>query len=408
VPETIGREYRVKLAAPRAGKTSSALYSPHFRQRAAATVIALASLVWVSGLAALGYAQSALPWCITLAVTACGAILNSRKSTNPFAPQAVISAERQPLSFMESYAATYLVVSLVLSSWIVYHLLYKPPPLKVVRQVVDIQLSSLADVIDRKDPLPGMTEKDELRKRTASVLTSHGSLTALPSSVPTVPHPTPARVDGADSRTARTSPDKTQSKTPQLTDAKMIVVQPLKQSPSEIAATNQIAANNPMQVKRMLPAAPQPKPREARDGQPFLEEVQPPEMVEMIDNDGTNALDVWQAGGHSSGGSGSRSDLVAYLRDVNRRIKSAWSPPRGAPWKTEILFRIRKPGQLASARVTRSSGNAEADEAAMKAVVASAPFRELPADYPHAYLDLRYSFNYSVDQLTDVTDAQPH
>lgn len=407
VPNLIASESRNEISGKySAGKIADVLAPHSVRRRVAAGTIALASMVWIAGLAALGYAQPALPWCITLAATAAGAILSSRGRINPYAPAIVLRADRQPVSFMEAFALTYMVASVALSAWIIYHLLYKPPPLPVKRQVVDIELTSLADYQNRHDPLPGSVEKNALRKRTASIITSHGSLAALPAPQNLAPHTEPNKTDGSDERKLQAPPDKSVLKSPQVSEAKMIVMQPLKSIDSPVFVTNQPVAHNPVN-KRVIMLDSSARKQKQSDDRPFMEEVGPPEMVEMMDNDGENSLDVWQAGGHSAGGTGSKSDIVAYLKDVNRRIKSAWSPPRGEPWKTEILFRIAKSGRLMSARVIRSSGSAEADEAAMKALVASAPFKTLPADYPHSYLDLHYSFNYNVDQLTEINDALP-
>lgn len=357
-----------------------------FRRRAAACIIALASIVWISGLTALGYAQQALPWCLTLAATAFGALASTGKRRTGSAPRPVLAADWQPVSFMEAYALTYMIASIVLSAWIVYHLLYKPPPLQVKRQVVDIELTALADFADRGDPLPGSEEKPTLRKRKASTLTSQGDLAALPTPASTAWRAPTAETGDVHVKAQAANEKRDQEVEKQAT----FIFQP-----------------STLPVERQSAAPPSSrKPSQTADDS-FWQEVRPPELVELTDNEGDDSLNVWQPGGHSQGGTGSKSQLSAYLKELNKRIKIAWFPPAGDTWKTEILFRIRKSGQLASARLFRSSGNLEADEAAMSAIVSSAPFKELPADYPHPYLDLHYSFNYNVDQLTEVTGALP-
>jgi hypothetical protein len=53
----------------------------------------------------------------------------------------------------------------------------------------------------------------------------------------------------------------------------------------------------------------------------------------------------------------------------------------------------------------RSSGEADTDESAMHAITASAPFKALPPEFTADYLDLLYTFNYKVDQLSEVNAA---
>lgn len=376
------------------------------RRRAAAVATAFSSLIWIAGLATLGHAQEALPWCITLAATAGGALLSTRKPSALIVPQFAVTAYRQPLTFLESFALTYMIASLALSAWMVFHFIYKPPALTVKRQVVDIELTSLADFQNRHELLPGTVEKsEEVRKRHAALMTSHGTLTPVAGVQSQTPQPTPNANDGKDTPARKVEPNRSATKQPQVNDAKMVIMQPLVSSNSPLYATNQPMPPKPEQfIGRPSPVFPSPRSRHEPDDKPFMEEVMPPELVEMTDNDGNKSLEIWQAGGRSSGGSGSKSDLASYLKDLNKRIKSAWSPPRGEQRKTEVLFRISKVGQLLAVQITRSSGSIETDEAALRAIAASAPFQALPADYPHGYLDLHYSFNYNIDELTEVSD----
>jgi TonB family protein len=139
-----------------------------------------------------------------------------------------------------------------------------------------------------------------------------------------------------------------------------------------------------------------------------MEEVSPPELVELVDNEGDDGKDVWQPGGRSSGGRGARSELTAYLKELNRRVKRTWEPPRGISRTAEVLFRVRRQGTLALLRLVRSSGDPEADEAALRAVAAALPFRALPPDYSGSYLDVKYTFNYLTDELTEIPAGRTH
>ena len=123
--------------------------------------------------------------------------------------------------------------------------------------------------------------------------------------------------------------------------------------------------------------------------------------------DETHANELWQAGGHSKGGTGSPSTLATYLKDLHRRIKRAWVPPVGETRTAQILFRIKRGGNLTSIKLERSSGNTDSDEAAMAAIASCSPFKSLPDDYPGEYLDLEYTFNYTVDRLSEMPGRQP-
>lgn len=112
-------------------------------------------------------------------------------------------------------------------------------------------------------------------------------------------------------------------------------------------------------------------------------------------------------GGYSGnpGGGGGRPGIDAirepdfgpYMRELQRRIKYNWHPPKGnESRKVVLLFKIAKNGQLLSCRVYRSSGLPSADQAALNAVKLTAPFRPLPADYKGTNIDIQFTFDYNV------------
>ena len=90
-------------------------------------------------------------------------------------------------------------------------------------------------------------------------------------------------------------------------------------------------------------------------------------------------------------------DFGPYMRELQRRIKLNWDPPKGNESKTVVLlFKIAKDGRLLSCRVHRSSGLPSADQAALKAVELTAPFRPLPADFKGQNIDIQFTFDYRV------------
>lgn len=90
-------------------------------------------------------------------------------------------------------------------------------------------------------------------------------------------------------------------------------------------------------------------------------------------------------------------DFGPYMRELQRRIKLNWDPPKGNESKTVVLlFKIAKDGRLLSCRVHRGSGLPSADQAALKAVELTAPFRPLPADFKGQSIDIQFTFDYRV------------
>ena len=90
-------------------------------------------------------------------------------------------------------------------------------------------------------------------------------------------------------------------------------------------------------------------------------------------------------------------DFGPYMRDLQRRIKMNWDPPKGNESKRVVLlFKIAKDGRLLSCSVYKSSGLPAADRAALNAVHATAPFRPLPANFKGSSVDIQFTFDYNV------------
>lgn len=90
-------------------------------------------------------------------------------------------------------------------------------------------------------------------------------------------------------------------------------------------------------------------------------------------------------------------DFGPYMRDLQRRIKMNWDPPKGNESKRVVLlFKIAKDGRLLSCSVFKSSGLPNADKAALNAVQLTAPFRPLPAEYKGSSIDIQFTFDYNV------------
>ncbi len=105
--------------------------------------------------------------------------------------------------------------------------------------------------------------------------------------------------------------------------------------------------------------------------------------------------------GNPTGGPGidalKEPDFGPYMRELQRRIKRNWEPPRGNRSKRVVLlFRISKDGRLLDVKVHKSSGAQAADRAAIEAVELTAPFRPLPPEYRGKDIDIQFTFDYNV------------
>jgi TonB family protein len=88
-------------------------------------------------------------------------------------------------------------------------------------------------------------------------------------------------------------------------------------------------------------------------------------------------------------------DYGPYMADLIRRVKRAWTPPKGEEDKVvAVRFKIGRGGQLSELKIEQSSGSPAADQAATKAVEQAAPFRQLPAG-SKAPVEARIKFDYA-------------
>lgn len=111
------------------------------------------------------------------------------------------------------------------------------------------------------------------------------------------------------------------------------------------------------------------------------------------------------SGGGNPGGGGGRPGIDAvrepdfgpYMRELQRRIKMNWDPPKGNESKRVVLlFKIARDGRLLSCSVFKSSGLQNADKAAINAVHLAAPFRPLPPEFKGQSIDIQFTFDYNV------------
>lgn len=88
-------------------------------------------------------------------------------------------------------------------------------------------------------------------------------------------------------------------------------------------------------------------------------------------------------------------DYNGYMMTAQRWIRSVWLPPRGKEsTRVVVLFTVSRNGRISNPRVTKSSGDAETDSAALKTVSLVSPLRPLPAGSDDT-VDIQFFFDYN-------------
>lgn len=81
-----------------------------------------------------------------------------------------------------------------------------------------------------------------------------------------------------------------------------------------------------------------------------------------------------------------------YLEQLVRKIERNWRPSSNT-LKATVYFRIASDGRLSDIRIAEESGNFLFDQAARRAVEASAPMPPLPDEYEGDYLGVYFDFD---------------
>lgn len=396
-----------------------------------ALLVIVVSLVWLSVLAKTGLPPAVMPWYVTLWIVVClGAISgidNFFQGRNRDLQLELPVRHEEPDGLRNWLAFSYLGAAsllLLLLAQVPLDSFRKPV---TFRQVVDIQLTSFADSVNQNELLPSTEPKQSQKKRSgeqADVINqennpSKSSKNAKQARAPRETNAHKGGVKAPESRREASVP-RQPGKVPTTKIGIAPPTQPAffiaQEPPVESAPPRQIVPKNfPWRQYASLPQPLEVQPFGARvqnvstakasNTSPAMdfEEVQPPQLLEITDNDGEVGAELWQAGGRSNGGKGAPSSLVAYLKEIHKKLKRTWTPPSGSSRRAQILFRLRRDGSTATVKLILSSGDPEVDKSALKAIQAAAPFGSLPKDYLPEYLDVRYLFNYRADELKEVT-----
>jgi TonB family protein len=386
------------------------------------------SIAWIAAIIYHGAAGVSIPWCLTLATVAIWALTTTRKKMQKHALAASRIGTLEEARFAKVFSATYLSVSVLMFAWFFAHGFKVPPPVVTQKQFIDIELTSFADFKDNDSLVASTEEKDSQRKRSGS--TDKVSMTppiVQPQSAPKERTSKETKEAGQRALQAVAPQRQTAAPTPMVLKGVQIQaavnsanadIQAQQQKPEikaqQVANIKLPSGWKSVQADKMLAmqnnVSPGVRSQQSRSASQsmFMEESSPVELFEMVDNDGDSGNEIFQAGGRSTGGKGAPSTLQEYLKQLHKRIKRAWTPPDGDPRVAQILFRVTKDGRLKQIRLLRSSGNPDSDEAAMNAISACAPFRSLPADFPSDSLDIKYTFNYKVDTLSEAPGSATH
>lgn len=89
-------------------------------------------------------------------------------------------------------------------------------------------------------------------------------------------------------------------------------------------------------------------------------------------------------------------DFAPFMHDLQVKVKRAWYPPKSDQSKQAlVVFRVDRDGKVSKVRVTKSTGIAAADQAAIKAIEAISYKVKLPPDSP-GFVDIQFTFDYNV------------
>ena len=162
-----------------------------------------------------------------------------------------------------------------------------------------------------------------------------------------------------------------------------------KEPPQKIYTVKIIAAPQP-KVLRQPEVEPEPKniietkPEPAKKKKPKPKPVEPPK---------TEPKKTSQTGkGHISiDGADFANDL--YLNLIYMKVYRNWIPPSiGKEIAATIYFRILRSGDVKDAKIEKRSGVQSFDRNALRTILSSSPFPELPEDYSGDHLGVHFEF----------------
>jgi TonB family protein len=387
-------------------------------------LIFASSATWLAVILAAGVPSPLFPWFVSIAMCTLLALAWAARPEVVLPPEIPRAHRDQRNTLIEWLSVTYLSASMFFLSTLAALPPFESIKPLAVRQIIDIELTSNADYADNKDLLPGTEPKEKVGKRTGAVK----DIVSKEPVKPPTKFVTAKHEEGAPSQAAAFTASKQKPKVVDHTNK----LAPIERATRNVTGSKQsfFIAQEPSVNSKMVAHAETKTEvtdsssvvlknfpwrqytsktetflttRVANSGGPIeINEVRPPEMMEVTDNDGEIGKELWQAGGRSAGGKGAKSALAAYLKEMHRKLKRAWSPPSGTSRRAQIQFRLKRDGSVAAIKLIASSGDSSVDQSALSAVSQSAPFGTLPKEYEPDNLDVRYTFNYRADTLSEL------
>lgn len=85
-------------------------------------------------------------------------------------------------------------------------------------------------------------------------------------------------------------------------------------------------------------------------------------------------------------------DYSSYMTELRKAVIAKWHPVGSSQKPTIVYFQVAQNGSLKLVELESSSGNAEANQAGLKAVRDTAPFAQLPAGAPE-FVEIAFTFH---------------
>jgi len=93
-----------------------------------------------------------------------------------------------------------------------------------------------------------------------------------------------------------------------------------------------------------------------------------------------------------------------YLTSVEHRVEKHWHPDNASSGSTACAFVIGKMGDVAHVRLVKSSGNALFDQAAIKAIDSSIPFKPVPKRLDTMSVKITFDKDATTKKLTTTNE----
>ena len=96
-------------------------------------------------------------------------------------------------------------------------------------------------------------------------------------------------------------------------------------------------------------------------------------------------------------GEQSKINWNPYITNIEKSIKKNWHPPKAdKSTRAVVFFNVAKDGGLLECKIQQSSKNYAFDDAILRAIKETAPFRPLPKEFEKDFISIEFTFDYNV------------